>query len=102
MRRKKFSSSDQLDIFNDRTFEKVDNAHTNQTQSEDLRKKLLLLIGYLGFSPELVQEDWVDVLYLLDANIKRKSLEARLYTLDIAYLCVQSNSIVCLDRKSVV
>lgn len=97
MPRKKFDSFDQLDIFRDRTFEDVDNKHTDRTPQEDFQKKLVSLIGYLGFSPELVKEEWRDVFYLLDKDIKDRSIEARLYTLDIAYSCIKSNSIVCLN-----
>ncbi|HNZ86770.1 MAG TPA: helicase-related protein [bacterium] len=97
-KKKIVDSHDQLDIFNDRTFEVVDNKHTKRTPEEDSQKKLIALIGYLGFSPEIVKEEWRDVFYLLDNGyIKNRSIEARPYALDIAYACIKSNSIVCLN-----
>ncbi|HNV97569.1 MAG TPA: helicase-related protein [bacterium] len=96
-RKKKSGSFDQLDIFDDYIFEAVDNKHIDATPEEDFQKKLITLIGYLGFSPELVREEWKDVIYLFDKDIKSRSIEARLYALDIADLCIKSNSIVCLN-----
>lgn len=99
MARKKFSSSDQLDIFDDRTFEVVDNKHTDITPEEDFKERLNNLLKILELNSELIQEkEWLqDIYYLVDKNLKREKFEARFYILDIVKKCLEENSLIYID-----
>jgi len=107
MSRKKSDNSDydhifkdgsrQTDLFEDRTFESVDNKNTIQrTPDEELQKRVLRMLGNIGFGPNFEKKDFEKIFYVCDQNIKQYTVEARIYTLQIVEECIKSNSFVCI------
>lgn len=97
-KKRKGDSPDQLDIFKDRTFEKVENNQDLlRTPKEELQKKILIALGNIGLGPEFLEDDFEKIFYVYDKNVVRHKVEARLYALETIYECVKSNSFVRID-----